>query len=475
VLGNQFAHLWDELIGDFHECLVGFLPPVAEPTVEVGVDSPGPPELSFPCLCADLADVFVLRLHPQDLLAASPAHRFEASKAKRRWGHTWKCRTISAGEEELTDDAQEARNLPPPRRRDKGTMRKWGFRVLVLVALVAAGVYLTPALIHHLTHESTDDAYVAGTVVPISAEVKGTVERVLVTDNQPVTAGDLLLEINRDDYAAYLEKAEKVLLGLAAEENQIRASIREGEEGLVEARANLASAEAQETFARKDRDRNTQLVKKDAVAQLRYDQVVSQWEIAKARADAAKASVSKAEAVIQNLEARLKTQGFRIAEAKAALDLAGINLARTQVRAPTTGRVAKKNVDPGKYVQPGQPLLALVESDVWVVANYKETQIEDLQAGQPVAIEVDAYPGVTFEGHIDSFQPGTGAVFSLLPPENATGNFVKIVQRVPVKIVLDSEPDPVHPLWPGMSVVPHVDTRANPRGRAEANRQEHAR
>ncbi len=354
-------------------------------------------------------------------------------------------------------------------------MKKWAFRVLVLLALVAAGVYLSPALMRSLTHESTDDAYVAGTVVPISAEVRGAVERVLVADNQPVKAGDLLLEINREDYAAHLDEAEKALLGLTAEENQIRASIQEGEEGLVEARANLASAEAQEAFARKERDRNTKLVKKDAVAELRYDQVVSQWQIASARADAAKAAVSKAEAAIENLKARLKTQGFRIAQAKAALELARINLARTQVRAPVTGRVAKKNVDPGKYVQPGQPLLALVESDVWVVANYKETQIEDLRVGQPVEIEVDAYPGVTFEGHIDSFQPGTGAVFSLLPPENATGNFVKIVQRVPVKIVLDSEPDPVHPLWPGMSVVPHADTRATRRGRAEANRHEHAR
>ncbi|MGW8323172.1 MAG: HlyD family secretion protein [Thermodesulfobacteriota bacterium] len=375
----------------------------------------------------------------------------------------------------MNQDPQEARNLPPTRRRTGGPLRKWAFRTAVLLALVAAGIVLTPALVQYLTHESTDDAYVAGTVVPISAEVKGAVEKVLVTDNQPVTAGDLLLEINRDDYAAYLEEAEKVFLGFSAEENQIRASIREGEEALVEAGANLASAEAQEAFARKEMDRNTQLVEKDAVARLRYDQVVSQWQIAKARADAARAAVSKAEAAIQSLEARLKTQGFRTAKAKAALELAGINLARTQVRAPITGRVAKKNVDPGKYVQPGQPLLALVESEVWVVANYKETQIEDLQVGQPVEIEVDAYPGVTFEGHVDSFQPGTGAVFSLLPPQNATGNFVKIVQRVPVKIVLDEEPDPAHPLWPGMSVVPHVDTREKPRSGFEANRREHAR
>ncbi|MGA8242305.1 MAG: HlyD family secretion protein, partial [Desulfobacterales bacterium] len=122
---------------------------------------------------------------------------------------------------------------------------------------------------------------------------------------------------------------------------------------------------------------------------------------------------------------------------------------------------AQKNVDPGKYVQPGQPVLALVDlGKIWVVANFKETQIEKMRVGQPVDIEVDAYPGIEFRGRVNSLQPGTGAVFSLLPPENATGNFVKIVQRVPVKIVFDPLPDPAHPLYPGLSVVPYVDIAA---------------
>ena len=116
-----------------------------------------------------------------------------------------------------------------------------------------------------------------------------------------------------------------------------------------------------------------------------------------------------------------------------------------------------KNVDPGKYVEPGQPLLSIVKEDTWVIANFKETQIKKMSVGQPVEVKVDAYPGKVFKGHVDSVQPGTGAVFSLLPPENATGNFVKVVQRVPVKIIIDSRFDPVHPLWPGLSVVPSVD------------------
>jgi membrane fusion protein (multidrug efflux system) len=128
------------------------------------------------------------------------------------------------------------------------------------------------------------------------------------------------------------------------------------------------------------------------------------------------------------------------------------------VVAPITGRVAKKNVDPGKYVQIGQPLLTIVdEENIWVSANFKETQIKDMRVGQPVEIDVDSYPGITFKGRVDSFQPGTGSVFSLLPPQNATGTFVKVVQRIPVKIVLDSPPDSSHPLWPGLSVIPYVD------------------
>ena len=150
---------------------------------------------------------------------------------------------------------------------------------------------------------------------------------------------------------------------------------------------------------------------------------------------------------------------FKIKEAQATKNLAERDLARTVVIAPISGRIAMKNVDPGKYVMAGQTLLAIVKEDIWVIANFKETQITKMTVGQPVEIKIDAYPSITFSGHVDSLQPGTGSVFSLLPPENATGNFVKVVQRVPVKIVIDSKFDPRHPLWPGLSVVPTVDVK----------------
>jgi membrane fusion protein (multidrug efflux system) len=153
------------------------------------------------------------------------------------------------------------------------------------------------------------------------------------------------------------------------------------------------------------------------------------------------------------------TQTYKIREAEASAGLAKLDLSRTVVTAPFSGRIAKKNVDAGKYIQQGQPLMSIVDdSSLWIVANYKETQISHMKPGQAVDITIDAYPGTTFKGHVDSFQHGTGAVFSLLPPQNATGNFVKVVQRVPVKIVIDSKPDPSHPLWPGLSVYPSVAT-----------------
>ena len=153
----------------------------------------------------------------------------------------------------------------------------------------------------------------------------------------------------------------------------------------------------------------------------------------------------------------MTTQSFRIKEAAIAQKRAQLDLSKTIVKAPITGIIAMKNIDVGKYVQPGQTLLSIVKENTWVVANFKETQIKKMAVGQPVEIKVDAYPSKVFKGHIESLQPGTGSVFSLLPPENATGNFIKVVQRIPVKIVIDSLFDPNHPLWPGMSVVPDVD------------------
>jgi len=346
-------------------------------------------------------------------------------------------------------------------RRRKRILKRWFIRCVILLALVVATTrYLVPKILDFMTHASTDNAYVAGTIIPVSAEVQGRVVKVYVEDNQAVKAGDPLVEIDDEYYSAVVERSRKALLSLMAEEEESQASLKERREALSEARAEFESKKVYENLASKEEKRYADLVKHGRVSDSQYDHLKSEWLAACKETEAAGAGVSRAEANIRSLEAKLQVHRFKIEEAKVILELARLNLRKTRITAPIAGRIAKKNVDPGKYVQPGQPLLSILdEKDIWVIANFKETQIEKMRIGQPVKIEVDAYPGNFFHGHIDSFQPGTGAVFSLLPPENATGNFVKVVQRVPVKIVLDSPRDPNFPLWPGLSVIPHVDLR----------------
>jgi membrane fusion protein (multidrug efflux system) len=336
-------------------------------------------------------------------------------------------------------------------------MKKWGFRIFVVTVIAAAVIYGIVYFIHSLSHERTDDAYVAGTVVPIAAEVKGKVINVYIDDNQYVDAGKPLLEIYQQDYLDLAKEKKDAIFRLTSEENEQAATIEEKEKTLTKVRANLDVALSEEDLAQKEVQRYESLLKKDAVSQNEYDQMKSRWQATVARRKASVAAIGEAEAAIKAIKAKYATQSFKIKEAQSTKNLVDLDLTRTVVVAPVSGRIAMKNIDPGKYVMPGQALLAIVKEDIWVIANFKETQIAKMAVGQPVEIKVDAYPSMKFSGHVDSLQSGTGSVFSLLPPENATGYFVKIVQRVPVKIIIDSKFDSQHPLWPGMSVVPTVD------------------
>jgi membrane fusion protein (multidrug efflux system) len=349
-------------------------------------------------------------------------------------------------------------------------LRTWGIRGAIVLCLVAGLVYGSKKMMYAFAHEGTDDAFIEGTVVPISSELKGKVTKVLVADNQLVKAGEPLVEISADDYANLVQSRQDAVSRLAAEQQETHALIKEKTMTLARARADLDAAETGAALAEKDLKRSTELRKKEVISQSQYDQAESRSKDAAARKEAAGASAAEIEAAIEALKARLTTQTFRIREAGTALKLAKLDLGRTTITAPIDGRVAKKSVDEGKYVQPGQPFLAIVQDGkLWVVANFKETQLARMRPGQPVDISVDAYPGVLFRGHVDSFQPGTGAVFSLLPPQNATGNFVKVVQRVPVKIVIDSAPDDLHPLRPGLSVYPSVAVKGAVRSEHTAN------
>ena len=336
-------------------------------------------------------------------------------------------------------------------------MKKWTVRGIAVVAVVGGLIYGAFYFVHSLSHESTDDAYVTGVVVPVAAEIKGRVVNVYVRDNQYVPAGGPLLDIFPEDYADAVKERSQAVSTLTAEKRELGASLTQRQKALAQAQANLAAAAAEEALSEKELKRYDRLVKEEATPRSQYDHVESRRMVAHARKEAAVAAVDEAGGAIEAARARLATQDFRIKEAEAAHRLAELNFKRTTLVAPISGRIAKKSVDPGKYVQPGQALLAIVQQDTWIVANFKETQVGKMAVGQPVEVQVDAYPGIVFRGHVDSLQPGTGAVFSLLPPENSTGNFVKVVQRLPVKIVMDSTFDPAHPLWPGLSVTPTVD------------------
>ncbi len=344
-------------------------------------------------------------------------------------------------------------------------VRLWGIRAALALCLIAGLAYTVPKVTYSMGHESTDDAFIEGTVVPISSEVKGRVTKVLVTDNQLVKAGEPLVEIAADDYNSLVQARQDSVARMTAEQQETYAQIKVKTMALARARAELDAAETSVALAEKDLKRSTELRKKEVISQSQYDHAEARFKDTAARKVSAGAAVSETEAAIEALNAQITTQKFKIREAGTALNMARRDLGRTTITAPIDGRIAKKSVDEGKYVQPGQPLLAIVDdSALWVVANFKETQIARMRPGQSVDITVDAYPGVTFAGHVDSFQPGTGAVFSLLPPQNATGNFVKVVQRVPVKIVLDTKSDPAHPLRPGLSVYPSVAIKETSRG-----------
>ena len=340
----------------------------------------------------------------------------------------------------------------------------WAIRAVIIILAAVAVLFTAKKVVYSLAHESTDDAFIEGTIVPVSSEVKGRVTRVFVADNQIVKTGDALVEIAADDYTNAVQTRQDALGRTAAEQEETRAAIKVKNMALARARAELDEAETDAVLAQKELTRSTELRNKEVISQSQFDQAESRSKAMAARGHSAQAAVAEIEASIEALNAQLKTQSYKSKEADTSLDLARLDLKRTVIAAPIDGRIAKKNVDEGKYVQPGQPLLAVVDDrNLWIEANFKETQLAAMRPGEPVDIGVDAYPGIQLAGHVQSFQPGTGAVFSLLPPQNATGNFVKVVQRVPVKIIIDSKPDALHPLWPGLSVSPSVAIKAAPR------------
>jgi len=390
--------------------------------------------------------------------------------------------------------------------------------VIAIAAVIAAAAWWWVSR----SRETTDNAQIDGHIAPVASRVAGTVLEVKVVDNQRVEAGAVLVQIDARDYEVALARAKADLADAEAALEAARAGIpitatttssqvatatagveRSGtgiaiagkdvdaaRARLAAAQARLREAQATETRTARDLERMAQLIAKDEVSQQQYDAAVAAAEAARASVEAARAAVAESEQAVAAAEGRrsqaveaerqaradLRSAGTapaqvaviraraasadaRLAQARAIVAQAELNLAYTTLRAPVAGVVSRKSVEVGQVVAPGQPLLAIVPLDnVWVTANFKETQLTDMRPGQKARIQVDTY-GRAYDGHVDSISAATGARFSLLPPENATGNYVKVVQRIPVKIVLDGPKDPARPLRPGMSVTATVYTR----------------
>ncbi len=406
-------------------------------------------------------------------------------------------------------------NVRVLRGRANSGAARWTL-VLAAIALVGGGIWWMT----HRGRVSTDDAQIDGSIVPIAAKVGGIVGEVRVRDNQSVTPGTVLVVIDTRDYEVALQRAEadradaqaalagaeagvtmtstetqSQLSSMQAERRNADAGVQLAERQIAAARAQLAArqagqrqAEAALHKADQDVQRLELLIEKDEVSRQQYDAAVAAQQAAQAAVDSARAAVTEGETGIAVAESRLAqarggvTQASsavrtaetapqqmqvtrarvsaaqaRLAQADAAIQQAKLNLEYATVKATVAGIVSRKSVEPGQVVQPGQPLMALVPlSNVWVTANFKETQLREMKPGQRAVIHVDTYGGRTYQGHVESIAPATGARFSLLPPENAAGNFVKVVQRVPVRIALDQGQDADHLLRPGMSATADV-------------------
>lgn len=307
--------------------------------------------------------------------------------------------------------------------------------------------------------ESTDDAFIDAHMVRVAPQVAGRVLRVQVDDNQLVRHGETLVEIDPADFQAKLDQAVAAELNANAALSQARA-----QQGVAEATADQSLAQVKVAEANADNGA-TQLKRDQALA---FSHAVSAQVLDNSTANArgtaatlvaAQHKHASDEAALTSAQAQIEAAKANVASMKAQVEQARLNLSYTTIAASEDGRVARRNVSVGDYLQIGQNLMALVPIKLWITANFKETQLELMRPGQPVEVRVDACPGHVLKGHVDSFQPGSGAAFSLLPPENATGNYVKVVQRVPVKIVFDDAPEPQCLLGPGMSVVPSVKVR----------------
>jgi len=372
----------------------------------------------------------------------------------------------------LRKEVPAVRDEETPKAATPGAKRKPWVLVILGLLVVGGGIFGWNTIHFYSHHATTDDAQVEGHIHPVLPRVSGYVSEVAVKENQAVRAGEVLVRIDPadlqakvDQEAADLANAEAAVAMARAAVSGNRSNVAGSRSSIASLEANLVAARVRQEQAASDLARYQALLAKEEISQMQFDSARSANDAALAALNAARSQVEAARAASSAASAQLDASGeqigaaeAKVAQRRAALEAARLQLSYATVSAPANGVVSKKNVEAGQFVQAGQPLLSIVEGeDTWVVANFKETQLSKMQVGQPVEVEVDAYPGVTFHGKVDSLAAATGAKFSLLPPDNATGNFTKVVQRIPVKIVITDPPNPKRPLRVGMNVSVVVD------------------
>jgi membrane fusion protein (multidrug efflux system) len=376
-------------------------------------------------------------------------------------------------------DEPQSQQADPPKQNggkkdDSSKPSLWKNPLVIGIGTIALGALLIwgcGKVANGFSHESTDDAFLAANIVSIAPKVSGQVTKVFVNDNQIVKAGDPLVEIDPRDFDTAVAQKQAAQVAANANTNVILASFQMLEVGVTTAEATAqqsqAQADADQARAEKagsDLKRAEDLIQRKIISPQEYDSAKSSADAAtntlrasQAKAAGDKSKIAEAQAELEAGRSALTRAQAQANQASVDVDLANLSASYTHLTAPVDGRITRKAVEQGDYIQVSQKLMAIVPTNIWVVANFKETQLQKIHTNQPVEISVDSVGSRTFAGHVQSIQAGSGAAFSLLPPENAVGNFVKVVQRVPVKIIFDNPVEAEHVLGPGMSAEPSVE------------------
>jgi len=332
--------------------------------------------------------------------------------------------------------------------------------IILGLILIIGAVWGVREYIYLSKHEDTDDAQIDADISPVVARVGGYVDSLMFEENEHVNQGQVLVKLDERDYQIKVQQALAAQRGASANIGVSRAQITATSANISTARANVESARARLSQAENDFARYANLIKDGSITQQQFDQARAQRDVARAALDAAQGQYRAAQEQVGTTRSQLTATSTGVEQRQTDIDFAKLQLSYTTIKAPVSGIASKKNVQKGQLVQPGQSLFAIVnDNSLYVTANFKETQLENLHAGQKAVITVDAFPNEKIIGEIYNFSPATGAKFSLLPPDNASGNFVKVVQRVPVKIKLNANKELLQKLRPGMSVVVSVQTK----------------